>query len=67
MIASPSAIRPATWAVNTGEPAETAVELISGPASCRLVGGSPTGLALDVAAGSIAGNRLDALPALMDQ
>ena len=67
MIASPSAIRPATWAVSTGAWDETASALASGSEFCLPGCAGSAGLALGTAEGLIAGNNVAALPAPMSR
>jgi hypothetical protein len=67
MMASPSAIRPTTWAVNTGVPTGTLEESETGAAFCLPGGAAAADAELGVAAGLIEGKRLDALPAPMSK
>ena len=66
MMASPSAIRPATWAVKTGVPSETGDASAAG-AALRLLGWAAAVVGAGLASGNglIAGNRPAALPAPM--
>ena len=66
MMASPSAIRPATWAVKTGVPSETGDASAAG-AALRLLGWAAAVVGAGLASGDglIAGNRPAALPAPM--
>lgn len=67
MMASASAMSPATWPVSPGLPNPRAEESETGLASrlppCGWIGGEELG----VADGMMAGNRLDALPAPMSE
>lgn len=68
MIASPSAIRPTTWAVKTGAPSETVEVSETGSAFCCLLAcGRATWFWLGVGDGVIAGNSPAALPAPMSR
>lgn len=67
MIASASAMSPATWPVIPGLPIPRAEESETGWAFGLLLCGWVSGDELGVADGMIAGNRLDALPAPMSE
>ena len=66
-MASPSAIRPVTWAVMTGEPSATGEAAEIGSAFRRVGWDEPPGFVLGVADGVIAGNSPEALPAPMSR
>ncbi len=67
MMASASAMSPATWPVSPGLPGPIAEESEIGCASRLLRCGWIVGAGLGVADGTIAGNRPDALPAPMGE